>query len=88
MVRTSNGVEVLRLRRLSGESNLKAFADVTFGGVFIVKGLRIVEGRNGLFVAMPSIKGKDGKWYDRAYPLTKEFRDMLNELVLEAYEKE
>ena len=88
MVNQSNGVEVLRLHRLSGESNLKAFADVSFAGVFIVKGIKVVEGKNGLFVSMPSEKGKDGKWYNTAHPLTKEFRESLNEVVLEAYEEE
>ena len=88
MVNQSNGVEVLRLHRLSGESNLKAFADVSFAGVFIVKGIKVVEGKKGLFVSMPSEKGKDGKWYDTAHPLTKEFRESLNEVVLEAYEQE
>lgn len=88
MVKTNNGngVEVLRLHRLSGDTNLKAFADVSFAGVFIIKGLRVVEGKNGRFVGMPQEKGKDGRWYDTAYPITKEFRDLLNEIVLEAYE--
>jgi stage V sporulation protein G len=88
MVSQNNGVEVLRLHRLSGESNLKAFADVSFAGVFIVKGIKVVEGKNGLFVSMPSEKGKDGKWYNIAHPLTREFRDSLNEIVLQAYEEE
>lgn len=88
MVNQNNGVEVLRLHRLSGESSLKAFADVSFAGVFIVKGIKVVEGKNGLFVSMPSEKGKDGKWYNIAHPLTREFRDSLNEVVLQAYEEE
>ena len=88
MVNQSNGVEVLRLHRLSGDSSLKAFADVSFAGAFIVKGIKVVEGKKGLFVSMPSEKGKDGKWYDIAHPLTKEFREALSEVVLEAYEEE
>lgn len=76
------------MRRLSGESKVKAFADVAFAGVFIVKGLRVVEGKSGLFVSMPQEKGKDGKWYDTAHPLTREFRETLNELVMQAYENE
>jgi len=88
MVKTSNGVEVLRLHRFNSDSNLKAFADVSFAGVFIVKGIRVIEGKNGLFVSMPSEKGKDGKWYNTAHPLTKEFRDTLNGIVLQAYENE
>ncbi|MBU0759372.1 MAG: SpoVG family protein [Candidatus Omnitrophica bacterium] len=81
-------MEVARMHRLEGDSKLKAFADVSFAGVFMVKGLRVVEGKNGLFVSMPSEKGKDGKWYDTARPLTKEFRQLLNEAVLESYESE
>ena len=88
MMRNNNGVEVLRLHRFSGDSSLKAFVDVSFAGVFIVKGLKVVEGKNGLFVGMPRERGKDGRWYDIAHPLTKEFRDLLNEIVLEAYEQE
>ncbi|MBU3910973.1 MAG: SpoVG family protein [Candidatus Omnitrophica bacterium] len=81
-------MEVVRMHRLEGDSKLKAFADVSFAGVFMVKGLRVVEGKNGLFVSMPSEKGKDGKWYSTAHPLTKEFRESLNEAVLESYESE
>jgi len=88
MVNQGNGVEVLRLHRLSGDSTLKAFADVSFAGAFIVKGLKVVQGKNGLFVGMPREQGKDGKWYDTAHPLTKEFRQALSEVVLEAYEDE
>ena len=88
MVKSNNGVEVLNMHRLEGDSSLKAFADVAFAGAFIVKGLRVVEGKKGLFVAMPSRKAKNGKWYDTAYPLTKEFRELLSEIVLQTYENE
>ena len=88
MVQTDNGVEVLRMTRLNGESSLKAFADVSFAGVFIVRGLKVIEGKNGLFVGMPREKGKDGKWYSMAYPITKEFKELLSEIVLKAYETE
>jgi len=65
-----------------------AFADVSFAGVFIVKGLKVVEGKKGMFVGMPARMGKDNKWHDIAYPVTKEFRETLNEIVLGAYEEE
>jgi len=83
-----NGVEVFRLHRLNGDSKLKAFVDLSFAGVFIVKGLRVVAGKEGLFVGMPRQKGKDERWYNIVYPVTKEFRDLLNQIVLEAYENE
>lgn len=88
MVQTDTGVEVLRMTRLNGESSLKAFVDVSFAGVFIVRGIKVIEGTNGLFVGMPREKGKDGKWYNIAYPITKEFKELLSELVLKAYENE
>ncbi len=88
MVVNSNGVEVLRLNRLSGDSKLKAFADVSFAGIFIVRGLKVVEGKNGLFVDMPSKVDKEGKWHKIAYPVTKEFKSVLSETVLQAYENE
>lgn len=88
MLKSNNGVEVLKLRRLDGDSSLKAFADVSFAGVFVVRGLKVVEGKNGLFVGMPQERGKDGRWYNAAYPVTKEFRELLTEIVLQAYENE
>lgn len=88
MVKNNNGLEVVRMRRFEGDSKLKAFADVSFAGVFMVKGLRVIEGKNGLFVSMPSEQGKDGKWYSIARPLTKEFKELLNEAVLGSYKSE
>ena len=87
MSKETSGIEVTRMHRLNSDSNIKAFVDVSFGGEFMVKGLKVIEGQNGRFVSMPSEKGKDGKWYDKAHPLTKEFREFLNGVVMEAYEK-
>ena len=58
-------VEVVGLRRFeNGDSKLKAFVDVAIGE-FIVKGLRILQGQKGLYLAMPQDKGKDGRWYKK-----------------------
>ncbi len=88
MENQGNGVQVVRFNKLSKDSSLKAFADIALAGVFVIKGLKVVEGKNGLFVGMPSTMGKDGKWHNTAYPLTKEFKDLLTEVVLQAYETE
>ena len=62
----------------------KAFADVTLDDCFIIKGVRIRDGKNGLFVAMPSkLVGSDYK--EDCYPCTKEFRQELSDAVLSAY---
>ena len=70
------------------DSNLKAFATLEIDSAFVVKGIRIIEGKSGLFVAMPSHKGEDGEYYDDAYPLTKKAREDVNEAILTMYEEE
>jgi stage V sporulation protein G len=81
------GLKVTRLYRFEGsDSTLKAFADVAVGD-FLIKGLRIVQGKKGLFLSMPGEQGKDGKWYDTFHPLTKEARQLLSDAVLEAYQE-
>jgi stage V sporulation protein G len=77
-------VKVVRLYRLEGDSKIKAFADVAIGD-FIIKGLKVMDGKNGMFLSMPQEKAKDGKWYNSFYPATKEARQELSEAVLCAY---
>ncbi len=69
------------------ETKLKAFASMTFDDCFRVKGLRVVEGSNGLFVAMPSRKLPDGSFEDIAHPLTREMKKIIEERVLAEYKK-
>ncbi len=84
MGKTNNSIEVARLYRVEGESRLKAFVDVALAG-FVVKGIRVVQGEKGLFVGMPRQQGKDGRWFNSVYPLSKEHQEQLNEIVLAAY---
>lgn len=77
-------IQISRIYKMEGDSKLKAFVDISLGGV-IVKGLRIVNGSNGLFVSMPRHQGKDGRWYNTVYPATKEMQKQLSDAVLEAY---
>ncbi len=79
-------VQVVRLYRLEGDSKVKAFADISVGD-FIIKGLKVLEGKNGLFVSMPQEKAKDGKWYKTVLPATKEAAQNLTEAVLAAYQQ-
>ena len=68
------------------EDKLKAFATITFDNSFAVRGLRVVSGDRGLFVAMPSRKLPDGTRRDVAHPINSEMRQNLEKKVLEAYE--
>jgi len=76
-------IQVSRIHRIDGDAKLKAFADVNVGGM-LIKGFRVVEGAQGLFVGMPRQQGKDGRWYNTVYP--GELKARLNETVLSAYQ--
>ena len=82
----TSGFSIERINRFDGEGSLKAFCDLEIGQMFLVKGLRVVEGKNGLFVSMPQQQGKDGNWYDTVFPLNKEVRQQVSDLVLSAYQ--
>ena len=81
-------MEVKRINKLEGDGALRAFCDVTIAEMFLVKGLRVVEGKKGLFVSMPQEQGKDGNWYDTVIPLSKEARQQISEVVLKAYQSD
>lgn len=81
-------VKVERIHCLEGEGPTKAFCDLLILDTFLVKGLRVVQGKEGLFLAMPQEQARDGKWYDTFYPISREMRKGLEELVLEAFKSE
>lgn len=70
-----------------GNKKLKCFVNVIFNNTFIVRNLRIIEGGQKFFVVMPSFKKRDGSFQDTAHPLTNDFRQVLEDKILEAYEK-
>jgi len=70
------------------EDRLKAYVTITFDNCFVVRDLKVISGNNGLFVAMPSKKRKDGTYRDTAHPLNNQTRQMIESKVLEEYDKE
>jgi stage V sporulation protein G len=70
------------------EERLKAYVTITIENCFVVRDLKIIKGNEGLFVAMPSKKRKDGQFKDIAHPLNQETRDEIERAVFEAYESE
>ena len=80
-----------KVKKVNGSSRLKAVAEITIEGVFVVHELRVIEGNNGLFVAMPSRTSYDrynGEevFKDIAHPINQETREKLQTAILEAYE--
>ncbi len=70
-----------------GEGSVKAIASANLDDCFAVKNIRVVEGKNGLFVSMPSYKGADGEYHDLCFPTTPELRKQLNSAVADAYKQ-
>lgn len=73
---------------LRDDNKLKAFASITLDNCFVIRGLKIIEGAKGVFVAMPSRKRPDGTYQDVAHPINNETRDWMEGLIIEAYKEE
>ena len=76
----------IRITKVEGDEKLRAFAALVIDDCFLVGDLRVVEGEEGFFVAMPSRRKRDGSFKDIAYPLNNALREEVEERVLLAYE--
>lgn len=72
----------------SREGPTKAYASITFDDSFVVRDLRVVDGKKGLFVAMPAKRTKDGEFRDICHPITTEMRAKIEDVVLNKYNEE
>ncbi len=66
---------------------MKAVVSVTFDNEFVVHDIKVIEGDKGLFIAMPSRKSQEGEYRDIAHPISQSVRELLQNAILEAYEK-
>ena len=73
---------------LVDDPKLKAFATNTIDGDFVIQGLKIIEGKSGMFIAMPARRRADGEWQDVAHPINNQARADLEHAVLSAYRNE
>ncbi|MBI5828122.1 MAG: septation protein SpoVG family protein [Chloroflexi bacterium] len=72
---------------LRDEERLKAFVNITFDDVFVIRGLKVIEGQRGLFVCMPSRRLDDGSHRDIAHPISNEFRQEIEDQILAEYDR-
>ena len=77
----------VRIRRMGEEGKMKAVASVTFDDEFVVHDIKIIDGQNGLFIAMPSRKATDGEYRDIAHPINSATRDRIQGIILGKYEE-
>lgn len=76
----------IHIRKVAAEGKLKAYVTVTFDDSFVVHNVKIIEGKSGLFIAMPSRKTRNGEYKDVAHPISPDFRTLLQNRILEEYE--
>ena len=77
----------VRIRKINDEGKMKAIVSVTFDDEFVVHDIKIIDGQNGLFVAMPSRKMGEGDFRDIAHPLLWETRNKIKDAIFAEYEK-
>ena len=85
MPQESIGLKVVKIHRLAEGTRVKAFVDLGINDALLIKGLRVVNGKKGLFVSMPTEQGKNEKWYERVQCLNKDVRALISEKILDAY---
>lgn len=77
----------VRIRKVNTEGKMKAIVSVTFDEQFVVHDIKIIDGQNGMFIAMPSRKTPEGEFKDIAHPINSETRGMIQEAILKKYEE-
>ena len=78
-------VTEVRIRKIEGEGKLKAYVTVTFDECFVIHNVKIIEGKAGLFIAMPSRKTANGEFKDVVHPINPEFRQALQDKIVAEY---
>ncbi len=75
----------IRVRQMTSDAKMKAVVSVTFDNCFVVHDIKVIEGTDKLFIAMPSRKTPDNEFKDIAHPITPEMRDIISSSILEKY---
>lgn len=75
----------VRLKRVQTDGRMRAIASITLDDEFVVHDIRVIDGNNGLFVAMPSKRTPDGEFRDIAHPINSNTRNKIQDVVLVAY---
>lgn len=76
----------IRIRKVNSAGKMKAIVSVTFDDMFVVHDMKIIEGQNGNFIAMPSRKTPNGEYKDIAHPINSDTRELLQAAILEKFE--
>ena len=75
----------VRINKINTTGAVKANASVTLDECFGIRGVKVMDGKNGLFINMPSYKAANGEYKDICFPVTADFRQELSDAVIDAY---
>lgn len=75
----------IRIRKIESQNRLKAVASITIDDCFVIHEIKVIDGQEGLFVAMPSQKAKNGEFRDIVHPINREARKQMEELIIQKY---
>lgn len=75
----------IRVKKVSNEGKMKAVVSVTFDNAFVVHDIKVIEGQEKLFTAMPSRRTPDNEFKDIAHPINSEMRDILEKAIIAEY---
>ena len=78
----------IRIRKVYPDGKMRAIVSVTFDNAFVVHDIKIIDGQNGMFIAMPSRRTPDGEFKDIAHPINIDTRKVLQDAILAEYENE
>jgi len=78
-------IKVEKIRKFDMNNSLKGFADINIEDNFIIKGIRVVSGKDGLFVGMPQQLGRDGRWHNTILTIKDEMMKDISDVVLAAW---
>lgn len=77
----------VKIGSIRPEGSVRAYASVNLNDCFAIRSVKVMDSTKGLFVAMPSYKSGSGEYKDVCFPVTKEFREQLNNAVIDAYKQ-
>jgi stage V sporulation protein G len=77
----------IRIHLLNGSEKVKAMASCLVGGAIMITGIRVVEGKNGIFISMPQRRNNSGDYSDVAFPISKEMREELSRSILDEFQR-
>lgn len=78
----------VKIKKMENGGSLMALAEITFDDELTICDLRLIDGKNGWFVGMPSRKGSDGKYHDLIIPNNRMMQDTISDAVMKAYTRE